>query len=262
MHESLRYRVLGPLRVRTNGHWRSVSQPKPATVLGCLLLHANVAISIDRLADEVWGAEQPNRADVSLQAYISRLRRLLPVDEAGTSVLRSTPVGYVLAVKPGELDSQVFSELLFRGRMAAQQQDHTRAEDALVEALDLWDGPILGAVSSGPMVASMEGLLNEAMVECIELRMEAGFRLGRHRQLISTLRRVTTECPLHEGFWALLMQALWHSGRRADALAAFRDARTVLNRELGLEPSSMLQQLQSDILGDGLASGGHPHREE
>jgi SARP family transcriptional regulator, regulator of embCAB operon len=261
MKESLRYRVLGPLRVQVNGRWRSVTQPKPAMVLGCLLLHANVALSVDRLADEVWGMEQPNRADASLQAYVSRLRQLLPTDEKGASVLRSSSAGYILTVKPGELDSQLFDELVFRGRMAAQQREHTRAEDTLVEALSLWDGPILGAVSGGPMIASMEEVLNEALMECMELRTEVGFQLGRHRQLIGMLRRVTTERPLHEGFWALLMQALWHSGRRADALAAFQNARSVLNRELGLEPSMMLQKLQSDILEDGLAIGDRSHSE-
>lgn len=245
---ALLYCVLGPLCVLKNDHWRSISQPKPAAVLGCLLLHANTSIPAQRLVHEVWGEQPPRRAEASLQAYISRLRQILPTDASGASVLRTSAAGYMMAVKPGELDSQVFSDLVFHGRTAAQTQEDIRAEDALVKAMHLWNGPVLGAVGDGPMTTSMREVLSEARIECIELRAEVGLRLGQHRELISTLRHVTMERPLHEGFWALLMQALWQSSRRADALAAFRTARDVLNRELGLEPGPTLQHLQSAIL--------------
>jgi predicted ATPase len=44
------------------------------------------------------------------------------------------------------------------------------------------------------------------------------------------------------------MLALYRSGRQADALAAYRDARSVLVEELGLEPSAELRTLEAAIL--------------
>ena len=46
------------------------------------------------------------------------------------------------------------------------------------------------------------------------------------------------------------MLALYRSGRQAEALEAYRDARAALD-ELGLEPSAVLRQLEKQILDAG-----------
>ena len=56
------------------------------------------------------------------------------------------------------------------------------------------------------------------------------------------------EHPLRERLRAQLMLALYRSGRQADALEAYQDARRALSDELGLEPSRELQELQQAIL--------------
>jgi len=249
----LRYRVLGPLRVRSGSTWVGVSRPKAAAVLGCLLLHANAVVSGEQLTHDVWGDHQPRRAAASLHVYVSRLRALLDAGEAEGSPLLTRPTGYMMRARPGELDSEVFLGLTLRGRAAAQAGDYYQAEALLVEAMGLWAGPVLDAASDGPLASVCVATLEESLLECTELRMEVGLRLGHHRQLISTLRRLTIEHPLHEGLRAYLMRALWASGRRADALEAFRSARDDLRRELALEPGRALQQLHTEILADDRA---------
>ena len=44
------------------------------------------------------------------------------------------------------------------------------------------------------------------------------------------------------------MLALYRSGRQAEALEAYREARQVLTEELGLDPSQALQHLEAAIL--------------
>ena len=55
------------------------------------------------------------------------------------------------------------------------------------------------------------------------------------------------EHPHRERLRGQLMLALYRSGRQADALEAYRDARAALD-ELGLEPGAALRQLEQQIL--------------
>src|SRR5262249_61196835 len=56
------------------------------------------------------------------------------------------------------------------------------------------------------------------------------------------------EHPLRERLRTQLMLALYRSGRQADALESYQQARRVLTDELGLEPSDALKDLQRAIL--------------
>lgn len=79
---------------------------------------------------------------------------------------------------------------------------------------------------------------------CLEARIEADLALGRHTELVSELEALVTREPFRERFRAQLMLALYRSGRRADVLAAYREARRTFAQELGIEPGRVLQELQ------------------
>src|SRR5262249_34220295 len=81
-------------------------------------------------------------------------------------------------------------------------------------------------------------------------RYDAELDCGRHSEVVAELRDLVASAPLHEGFWRTLMLALFRSGRRSDALAAYGDARRVLLDELGLDPSPETVRLHASILAD------------
>src|SRR5262249_62250848 len=72
--------------------------------------------------------------------------------------------------------------------------------------------------------------------------------LGRHGEQVAELTALAAEHPLRERLRQLLMLALYRSGRQADALTAYTQARAHLMEHLGIEPSPELQRLHKQIL--------------
>ena len=86
--------------------------------------------------------------------------------------------------------------------------------------------------------------------------------LGRAAELVPELQALVAAHPLREGLRAALMLALYRSGRQADALAAYQEARRVLQEELGLDPGPRLRELEAAILrqDESLAPRARPER--
>src|SRR5437773_418891 len=123
----MEFRVLGPLEILEGGRSVALGGARQRALLAILLTRANEVISTDRLIDELWGGQPPASAMNTIQYYVSQLRKLL-----GAVRIETRPPGYVILVKPEELDLARFEELVERGDA-----------DALHEALSLWRGPPL-----------------------------------------------------------------------------------------------------------------------
>jgi DNA-binding SARP family transcriptional activator/ABC-type branched-subunit amino acid transport system substrate-binding protein len=240
------FRILGPLTVADDGHELMLGGGKQRALLALLLMHPNEVLSSDWLIDELWGAETPPTAAKMLQNYVSGLRRTLGVDEAGTA-LETRGRGYLLRVGRGERDLDRFEELLERGRASLGEDPETAAE-LLREALALWRGPPLSEFTYERFAQQEIARLEELRIEAIEERIEADLAVGRHAELVAELGRLVHEHPFRERLRAQLMLALYRSGRQADALASYRDARRVLALELGLKPGPELRELERAIL--------------
>ena len=78
--------------------------------------------------------------------------------------------------------------------------------------------------------------------------MDADLALGRHGSLVPELETLAAKHPLRERFRGQLMLALYRSGRQAEALRVYGDARIRLADELGLEPGQALRDLEQAIL--------------
>ena len=92
----------------------------------------------------------------------------------------------------------------------------------------------------------------------IETRAEAALALGEHAALVGQLEGLVREHPLRERLRAQLMLSLYRSGRQAEALEAYREARREL-ADLGLEPGDELRQLEEAILRHD--AGARPARQ-
>jgi DNA-binding SARP family transcriptional activator len=245
----MRYELLGPFRVTGDGGRRLAAAPKMETVLATLLVRANHVVSVDELVAEIWGGSAPRHAMTALYVYVSQLRKLLATAEpGGASLIETRAPGYLLRTEFGQVDLQSFQRLMGEGRAALREDDHERARASGEAALALWRGPALAQLRDGLVINDYANWLEELRLECTELLVEATLRLGRHRELVTVLRALIREHPLHETFYRQLMLALYHCERRAEALEVYRSARAVLNTELGLEPGHRLREVQRLVL--------------
>ncbi|HSC91641.1 MAG TPA: BTAD domain-containing putative transcriptional regulator [Gaiellaceae bacterium] len=232
-------RLLGPLEVDAGDGGVPLPRAKQRALLAVLALHAGEAVPVDRLVDDLWGERPPARAVGSLHNLVSQLRRLLG---AGAIVTRGR--GYALACAPDDVDAHRFELVVEQARGA---DPSTRAH-RLREALALWRGPALADLALEPFAAVEAARLDEERTAAREALLEAELELGKGPELVAELERLVAEHPLRERLRGQLMHALYRAGRQADALDAYRAARTVLVEELGLEPSPELQELHAAIL--------------
>jgi class 3 adenylate cyclase/predicted ATPase len=232
--------ILGPLEVHDHGRQIPLGGGKQRALLGVLLLHANESISSERLIDELWGDQPPARAHKLVQGYVSGLRKLL-----GPARVVTRSPGYLVRVEADGLDALRFDRLVAEARTA--EEPRLRA-DRLREALELWRGSALADVRLEGFAAREAERLNEQRLATLLDRIEVDLELGRHAELVGELEALVAAHPLQERFRALLMLALYRSGRQADALELYRATRKLLADELGLDPSPELQRLERLVL--------------
>jgi len=257
----VRFEILGPIRVTVSGEAVRIRSARQRAVLAVLLLSAGRAVSVDRLIHAVWGDQPADSALNLVRTYVWRLRSLLTED--GEARLETEPAGYLLRVKPNELDLAEFEQQVADGRAALTRDDASAAATHLRTALDLWRGePFEDVTLHGGDLATETMRLNEARVTALEERIEADLALGRHEELVGELRQHAAQHPLRERITGSLMLACYRSGRQADALRAYRTLRAALVEELGLDPGPAVRELHERILNadPGLQANRVAHR--
>src|SRR5690349_13126537 len=238
--------LLGPFTVRMGGAAVPVQKGKQRALLAALLLNPGRAVSLDHLAETLWGPDPPPSARVTIQNYVVRLRKALGT--AGGSRITTLPSGYAIRAEPGELDVTRFENLLGAATAAAREGRWPDAAARAHSAIALWRGDPLADVGSGLLAEREVPRLAEMRLQALETRNDADLHLGRHADVITGLQRLTACHPLRERLHAQLMLALYRDGRQAEALAVYQRARQVLVTELGTEPGSGLRQLHQQVL--------------
>ncbi|MEY9962499.1 DNA-binding SARP family transcriptional activator [Streptacidiphilus sp. MAP12-16] len=252
--EGVQFVVLGPLGF-TDGREFAILQPsKPAALLASLLLNANTVVPVSYLQRAIWGDDPPETAKAAVQTCVLRLRRVFGTYGIAASVIESLSDGYRINADARSLDLIRFRELLYRAYAA----DSPDAELALLRrALALWRSrPILGNVNSALLQRDAVPQLTEEWLQTVERIFDIELALGRCRGVLAEILSMAHSHPVHERFWEQLIEALYRTGRRAEALAEYRRVKQHLLDELGIDPGPPLQRLELAILrGDPLEPG-------
>ncbi|WP_205303319.1 AfsR/SARP family transcriptional regulator [Nonomuraea montanisoli] len=225
--------------------------------MAALLLSANAVVPFERFVDVLWDSP-PRSARQQIHNVIAALRRSLADLRPEVDIVTSD-VGYRLQVPESWID-------VHRFQSALREADQAEAAGRLPEAVRLlrwglsqWRGPALTGLTSQHL-ANVAARLDEQRLASVEHLMHLRLRLGEAASLVGELIELVAESPLRESLRSTLMIALAQSGRQAEALAVFEDARNILAEELGLDPGPQLRLAYTQILNgtSDLEAPGQP----
>jgi SARP family transcriptional regulator, regulator of embCAB operon len=258
MKATVRFGLLGPVRVWDDKGELDAGPPQQRAVLTYLLLNESRHVSVDDVVEALWGRHAPPSAIGVVRTYMSRLRRVFTAaEDASTDTearIWSNRCGYRLLVHQESVDVTLFRARLSSAREARQRGDLVEASHQLRHGLALWRGPALSGLGMpqdtlvGSFFQGRRTWLEQLRTSAAEERLALDIELGDHDEAIAELAVVVTEHPYRERLWELLMWGLYRGGRQAEALATYRDIGHLLKGELGLEPGPELRKMHARIL--------------
>ena len=248
----MEFGILGPLEVRSASDVVPIRRGLPRAILVALVLRRGHTVTADFLVDLLWGDALPRNPANALQIQVSYLRKTLGAAQPdGSSVLETRAGGYALLVQPEQVDAHRF-EMAARSftplYTLRSQAELVQALEEVERALGMWRGDALEDVAGMEFARGEITRLEELRWVAMERRVDLQLRLGRHGDTVAEVSELVQRMPLRERFHEQLVLALYRSGRQADALRAYGDARRTLVEELGIEPGSDLRDLERRVL--------------
>ncbi len=237
-------RVLGDVSlVAADGGAVPLPGGRQQALLAALAARAGETVGAERLVDLLWGSAHPANPTAALHSTVFKLRAGLR-RAGGRELLVTRPGGYLLDLRPGDLDAEVFTSLVDDARDLAPDE----AAETLERALRLWRGAAYHRCTDTEL-AHLEALrLEELRRVAVERRGAALLAAGRATEAVGLLQPFLADQPLREAARITLMRALHAVGRTSDALEQYQAHRAHLADELGLEPSHALTEVQVALL--------------
>lgn len=251
----MEFRILGPVELRSAGQRRALEAGKVSGILAILLLTPGKIVPADDIIDRLWETNPPAGARGYLSVYVSRLRASLRRAGVDAALLRGRASGYVFNVNPANVDLHRFRRLRRQGAAAGNSDQSSGAVRLLRDADLLWRGPAMAGIG-GEWFARVRVSLHEERRAAVIKRVELELDLGRHVNLVGELRGLLAQYPMDETLIGCQMTALYRCGRMTEALSLFRESRSRLVEDQGIEPGLALTELHHRILNHdpGLAA--------
>jgi DNA-binding SARP family transcriptional activator/DNA-binding XRE family transcriptional regulator len=253
-------RVLGPLEAWRAGARIDLGPPRQRAVLGLLAVSPAELVRRETVIDALWGEDPPGTAVSLVQAYLSRLGRVLDPGRSlrdGNGLLVSTGSSYQIRVAGGQLDLLAFWQLIERARAVRSAGDATAACGLYESALKLWHGEPLADVDLLRGHLALADLARRHAAVVMEYA-EAASAAGSHEGVLPRLEALARTEPLNERIHAQLMIALASTGRQAAALKLHEDLRRRLDEQLGVQPGPELTGAHLRVLRQDLPSSAGP----
>ncbi len=266
----MEFRILGPLYADagTGRGAAVIRQPLLQSALAVLLLRANRPCPRAMLVEALWAGEPPGSPDAALRVCISRLRRCLGDCAArlesigppgGRAPGHRQQRGYMMTVRPGELDVDEFTDLVAQGQAELDTGNAAAAATSLVHALALWGDPPLPDLPDSEIIAADVERLANLRQTAVDALIEAQLAAGEFERVLVQLRAMVAGNPGRERVYDQLMRAYHALGMRKEALDVYQLARRAMREQQGAEPGQPLALLHKRILAEEMAAESAAH---
>ncbi|GLY81343.1 AfsR/SARP family transcriptional regulator [Actinoallomurus iriomotensis] len=257
----LRFTVLGPVRAWLGDVPLDLGPVRQQALLVALMLRPDATVSRQELLDGIWGAEPPGTGGKVIPVYVHRLRERLRAAGAQDTVISRDRGGYRFVSEGARVDTARLEEIAVEAASARASGDLRAAVDTWSHALKLFHGEPLSGLP-GPFAEGERLRLTERRIALLQEKLECQLRLGRYAEAVSELSALTATHPHSESLAALLMRAMYGSGRQADALSVFTQVRGRLVDDLAVEPGEELRRVHQAVLrgDDAFLLGDAPRR--
>ncbi|MEU8785353.1 BTAD domain-containing putative transcriptional regulator [Streptomyces sp. NPDC048637] len=231
--------------------------PRQRALLALLLIHVGNVVSLPTIIKAIWGTSPPSQVTGTLQAYVSRLRKLLHRHDRTIRLVHHLQ-GYLLEADARLVDAAVFETKIRECRELLKAGDLDAARSTAWAALELWKGTPLGELYGYEFAVAEADRLEHVRLRALEVWAQACLGLGAYEEVTVRLGEELRRNPGLERLGGQLMTAQYHSGQSAEALLTYERMRHAVAEDLGADLSRELQALHGKILRQELAAAPVP----
>ena len=245
MASDLQVSLLGAFEVTVDGRPVLLPRGRGRVLLAVLALDPGQPMTVEALAQRVWGDSPPQHVRAAVHTVVRRLRGQLPPGSIGFRA-----GAYVLNVTVEQIDIARFR------RLTEAKLGDTCNGETLWSAVRLWRGAAFAGVYSDDLYAAEAPALVDRYLSTLERVADLSLKGSRVpdpveiTELSQRIRAALEDHPLRESLWVRHLRLLDLAGRRAEALAAYEHVRRLLADELGTNPGAALSEVFVDLLGD------------
>ncbi|HRW09104.1 MAG TPA: BTAD domain-containing putative transcriptional regulator [Caldilineaceae bacterium] len=234
--------LLGTFQLIHHGQPLILGQPRLEELLALLALRPGVPVARTQLAYHFWPDSSERQARTNARNLLFKLKQLWPqVDEV-------IEIGRTEVTWRGDaavvLDSQSFLDYCNKADEAVPAAERV---PLLVEAVASYGGELLPS-SYAEWVLTEREQLRLRFVAALEALIDGLLALRRYDEALQRATQLRDHDPLHEASYRLMMQIHSLLGDRVAALRVYHACVSMLEKELGVEPSPATSRLHAQLV--------------
>jgi DNA-binding SARP family transcriptional activator len=214
-----------------------------------LVLNRRRPVSRDELVDALWESEIPDTWDTTINALVSRLRRLLRTTPFPDEVGIRGEVGRYMLQLPAMtfIDYERARSAIHATETSLRQRDYDAALSEARVALEIATrGFLIG--EEGPWIVGERQVMRDIQVRALEATIEAELQRGNATLAEIESRELMKLDPLHESGYRLLMRSLADGGKAAQIPAIMQRCRQALAEYAEMAPSPETERLFQQLI--------------
>jgi DNA-binding SARP family transcriptional activator len=218
------------------------------TLLKFLVTHLDRPVHRERILDYLWPDVDEERGWGRLKVTMYYLRSQLRASGASEDAIRTIGSAYLLRRDAVWVDAENFEKLVNEGRALQNKGRCDHALRCYDEAMFLYRGDYLEQEVYADWCAEERERLGEIYLDMLTRKAECHAQHSEYVEAVQVCRKGLVQDPCRESFHFSLMRYLVGLGRTDSALSQYRQCRSILGREFGVEPMLETQQLHRQIL--------------